>query len=218
MKNPLLLLAVASLAIGGCQSASQSGPNFASGMSRTNFALGFQSAEADGDAYVAASDGGVPSLVDNVLDPSVTVAEIDSIMLSASHGIFLSDKIEIGAKIGLGFATNDNLTEEASDFDGDGFNDRSLANGVTSSDDTYFMLGGYTRYYPVRWGSIAPWLQADFGFASGDLSGTYLGASLGASWFMSNTSAIEARIYGESISDSDDISGVGFEIGYSMFN
>jgi hypothetical protein len=218
MKNPLLLLAVASLVIGGCQSTSPSGPTFVPGMARTNFAIGFASADASGDAYVAASDGGVPSLIDNELNPSATVANVDSIVLSASHGILLTDQIEIGAKLGLGLASSDNLTEEVIDFDGDGFNDRSLANGATSSDDTYVTLGGYSRYYPVRWGSIAPWVQADFGFAFGDFSGMYIGASLGTSWFMTDSSAIEARIYGEKITDSDALSGVGFEIGYSVFN
>ena len=52
----------------------------------------------------------------------------------------------------------------------------------------------------------------------GDLSGMYYGGSLGASYFLSDTSAIEARIFGETINDDDDISNVGIEFGYSVFN
>ena len=70
----------------------------------------------------------------------------------------------------------------------------------------------------MRWGSLAPWAQFDFGYYLGDLSGLYYGGSLGASYFLSDTSAIEARVYGETLNEEDDTTGVGFEVGYSIFN
>lgn len=217
MKNPLLLLALAAVAAGGCQ-ASHSGPEFAAGMSRVNYAVGFSSAEADGAAFTSAS-GGAPSLVDNVLS-DVVVSEYDAINLAASYSLFVSDSVELGSRLGFVQAGVDNLTETTTDYDGDGFDDRALTNGVASdTDETSFTFGGFSRWYPnaLRFSSIAPWAQFDFGYYTGDISGLYYGGSLGASWFLSDTSAIEARIFGETISDDDEVSNVGLEVGYSIF-
>jgi len=219
MKNPLLLLALAAVATGGCQQAAQSGPEFAAGMTRTNYSLGFKSTEAEGPAFTSAS-GGAPSLIDNGLDSGATVAEIDSIELAASYGLMVAERLELGTRLAFGVGGNDNLTVTDTDYDGDGFNDRALAGGVASDDDqTYWMVGGYSRYYPNwNWGVVSPWVQADFGYYVGDLSGLYWGGSLGASWFLSESTAIEGRIYGEKLSEDDDTSGVGVEFGYSIFN
>jgi hypothetical protein len=219
MKTPLLLLALAAATAGGCQQASYSGPEFTAGMSRVNYAIGFSTADADGAAFSSTS-GGAPSLVDNQLS-NITVAEIDSINLAFSHSIMVSDQIELGTRFGLGMASQDNLTVIDTDYDGDGFDDRANAGGVASSDDlTSFTVGGFTRWYPniLRWGSLAPWAQFDFGYYLGDLSGMYYGGSLGASYFLSDTSAIEARLFGETINEDDDITNVGIEFGYSVFN
>lgn len=219
MKNPLLLLALAAVTAGGCQQAAHSGPEFAAGMSRTNYAIGLNMAEADGTAFTSAA-GGAPSLVDNQLS-NITVAEYDFVTLAASHSTFVSDQIELGARVGLGFASTDFLTVTDTDYDGDGFDDRAAAGGVAADDDqTFWQVGGFTRWYPtsLRWGSLAPWAQFDFGYYLGDLSGLYYGGSVGASYFLSDTSAIEARVYGETLNEDDDTTGVGFEVGYSIFN
>ena len=219
MKNPLLLLALAAATAGGCQQAAHSGPEFAAGMSRTNYAIGLTMADADGAAYTSAA-GGTPTLVDNQLS-NITVAEYDSINLAASYSTFVSPQIELGSRIGVGFAGTDYLTVTDTDYDGDGFNDRANAGGVAADEDqTSFQVGGFTRWYPtaLRWNALAPWAQFDFGYYLGDLSGLYYGGSLGASWFLSDTTAIEARIYGETLNEDDDTTSVGFEVGYSIFN
>ncbi len=213
MKNPLLLLALAAVATGGCQTASK----FEAGMDRLNFAIGFASVDSDGAAYTSAA-GGVPSLTDNELN-DVTTAETTAVDLSASYGVFLSDSIEVGTRVGLGFGSTDDLTSSTTDFDGDGFNDRGLAASATSVDDTWFTLGGYSRWYvgvcPLT--GTNPWLQADFGYAMGDWSGMYLGGSLGTTIFMDEDSALEVRLFAETVYDDDDRTGGGIEIGYSMF-
>ena len=99
------------------------------------------------------------------------------------------------------------------DFDGDGFDDRAASTGNGSEDQTYLTLGGYSRYYLCDCWSIRPWVQADFGYALADFSGMYIGGSIGGTMFLDESSAIEARIYGETVSDDDDISGVGLEMG-----
>lgn len=217
MKNPLLLLALAAVASGGCQSASNDAPQFEAGMDRLNFAIGFASIDSDGAAYTSAA-GGAPTLTDNELN-DVTVAETTAIDLSAAYGIFLSDNIEVGSRIGLGFGSSDDLTASTTDFDGDGFADRGLSGGTTSVDETFFTLGGYSRWYigqcPLT--GTHPWLQADFGFALGDWSGMYIGGSLGTTIFMSEDTALEVRLFGETVYDDDDRTGAGLEIGYSMF-
>ncbi len=219
MKHPLLLIALAAATAGGCQQAAHSGPEFAAGMSRTNYAVGFGSAEADGTAFTSTT-GGVPGIGDVQLS-NITVAESSSLALAASHSTFVSDQVELGARIGLGSASNDSLTVTDTDYDGDGFDDRAAAGGVTAEEDqSYYQVGGFTRWYPaaMRWGSLAPWAQFDFGYYLGDLSGLYYGGSLGASYFLSDSSAIEARVYGETLNEDDETTGVGFEVGYSIFN
>jgi hypothetical protein len=216
MKNPLLLLALAAVASGGCQSASNNAPQFEAGMSRLNFAIGFESMDHEGSAYTSAA-GGVPTLADNGLDSSFNTAETTSVTLSGSYGLFLAPQIEVGTRIGLGFGSTDHYTSYTTDFDGDGFDDRAASTGNGSEDQTYLTLGGYSRYYLCDCWSIRPWVQADFGYALADFSGMYIGGSIGGTMFLDESSAIEARIYGETVSDDDDISGVGLEIGYSIF-
>ncbi|MCH2102032.1 MAG: hypothetical protein MK209_08940, partial [Planctomycetes bacterium] len=186
MKHPLLLIALAAATAGGCQQAAHSGHEFADGMSRTNFAVGFGSAQADGAAFTSvANSGGAPlNSLDGQLS-DITVAESSSLALAASHSTFVSDQVELGARIGLGSASNDSLTVTDTDYDGNGFDDRAAAGGVTAEEDqTYYQVGGFTRWYPaaMRWGSLAPWAQFDFGYYLGDLSGLYYGGSLGASY------------------------------------
>lgn len=206
------------MAAGGCQQAATSGPEFSAGMTRMNYAIGFSSAEADGTALVS-STGGAPSLVDNQA-ADITVAEYDTISLAASHSTFVSDEIELGARLGIGFGSADFLTVTDTDYDGDGFNDRAAAGGVAGDEDlSSYTVGGFTRWYPsvLRWNSLAPFAQFDFGYYLGDLSGLYYGGSLGAAWFLGDDSAIEARIFGETINEDDDTTNVGLEFSYSIF-
>lgn len=216
MKNPLLLLALAAAVTGGCQTA-QDAPKFEAGMDRLNFAIGFDQMDHDGRVYTSAA-GGAPTVTDNEVN-NVTTAETTNIKISGSYGIFLSEAVEVGTRVGLGFGSTDDYTTATTDFDGDGFNDRGLSGATASVDQTFYTLGGYARYYvgtcPLT--GTNPWLQADFGFSRGDFSGLYYGASVGTTMFMTEDTAIEARIYGEAVFDDDDLSGVGIEFGYSMF-
>ncbi len=181
-----------------------------------NLGIGFQAAEADGSAYTSAA-GGVPTVLDNVLSTGVVTEEWDSVFVSGSYGLFVSDSIELGTRISLGTASADLFTETTTDFDGDGFSDRSLAAAKGTDDLGFFTIGGYTRFYPWVWNAFAPWVQVDFGFYTGDLSGSYLGGSVGGSFFIGDNSAIEARLFSEALSEDDDTTGVGFEVGYSLF-
>ncbi len=216
MKNSLLLLALAAAVTGGCQTANDA-PKFEAGMDRLNFAIGFESMDFEGNVYTSAA-GGAPTVADNEVN-SVDTAESTSIEISGSYGIFLSESIEVGTRLALGFGSTDDYTSSTTDFDGDGFTDRALSGATASVDDTYFNVGGYSRYYlgtcPLT--GTHPWVQADFGLAQGDWSGIYYGASVGTTMFMTEDTALEARIYGEALFDDDDLSGIGIEFGYSMF-